>query len=276
MKSSVQVSVCGCGWLGLPLAKSLQRAGFSVMGSKQSREGAGQLREIGIPAVVLQLPLQAQADAELSSFLAAEVLLINVPPGRRQMNAADFVEAIMSLSRAAKRSGCQRVIFISTTSVYGEIEGEVLETTIPEPTTESGKAHLYIEQQLRQVWGDALVVLRLAGLIGPGRHPVKFLAGREAISNGDAPVNLVHLDDVIAAVQKILVKWPAKTTLHLSAPQHPSRAQYYREMARMAELPLPEFQAGGETGKWINAEQTAQALGLRWLHTDLLSEPPEC
>ncbi|MCM0147219.1 NAD-dependent epimerase/dehydratase family protein [Photobacterium galatheae] len=275
METKTRISICGCGWLGLPLAKSLSQAGYVVTGTKQSEGGIRTLQQEGIHAVALQLPLAADDIAPLQDFLSADLLIVNVPPGRRQMTAASYIEKIMSLSQAAKQAGCKQMIFISTTSVYGDVEGEVTESTTPEPTTVSGQAHVHLEQTLRDVWGPDLVVLRLAGLIGPQRHPVKYLAGGKGVANGSAPVNLVHLDDVMAAVAAMLKHWPTMTTLHLSAPQHPSREQYYCEMARLAGLPVPEFLQEGENGKWINADRTARELGLNWRHGDLLSLAPE-
>ncbi|MEI8595947.1 NAD-dependent epimerase/dehydratase family protein [Photobacterium sp. Hal280] len=270
----VSVSVCGCGWLGLPLAKRLNQSGYETFGSKQTQAGAEELEHQGLKGVVVRLPLEAHSPA-LNAFLAADVMVLNVPPGRQTASADEYSAKILSLSEAAKAAGCHRLIFISTTSVYGEAEGEITEFTVPEPATESGRVHVELEQQLRQAWGEDLVVLRLAGLIGPQRHPVKFLAGRQGIANGGAPVNLVHLEDVISAVMAMLERWPAMTTLHLSAPQHPSREMYYREMARLAGFALPEFQPGGEQGKWINASATVEALGLNWRYEDLMTLAPE-
>ncbi|NAX46898.1 NAD-dependent epimerase/dehydratase family protein [Photobacterium halotolerans] len=276
MKKLKRVSVCGCGWLGLPLAKSLKQSGYETFGSKQTQEGAEVLEHQGIKGVVVRLPLPHEVHSPtLNAFLAADVMVLNVPPGRGTASAEEYSAKIISLSEAAKAAGCHKLIFISTTSVYGDAEGEITESTVPAPATESGRAHVDLEQQLRQSWGDDLVVLRLAGLIGPQRHPVKFLAGRQGIANGGAPVNLVHLDDVISAITAILERWPVMTTLHLSSPQHPSRAVYYREMARLAGLALPEFQPGGEQGKWINASATVEALGLNWRYEDLMTLAPE-
>ncbi|WP_303453827.1 NAD-dependent epimerase/dehydratase family protein [Photobacterium sp. 2_MG-2023] len=276
MEKAKRVSVCGCGWLGLPLAKRLHHSGYETFGSKQTQEGAEVLERQGIKGVVVRLPLLLEAHSPtLNAFLAADVMVLNVPPGRQTTSADEYSTKILSLSEAAKAAGCHRLIFISTTSVYGDAEEEVTELTEPAPSTESGRVHADLEQQLRQSWGDDLVVLRLAGLIGPQRHPVKFLAGRQGIANGGAPVNLVHLDDVISAVIAILECWPTMTTLHLSVPQHPGREIYYREMARLAGLAQPEFQPGGEQGKWINASATVEALGLNWRYEDIMTLAPE-
>jgi len=281
----MRVSICGCGWLGLPLAKQLVRDGYEVYGSNRDKNRAAQLTEAGIRGIALSLPIKipeassdssSEADGQYCEFFKTNVLVINVPPGRGEGADMAFVEKIKSLSTVARDHGCKRVIFISTTSVYGSVTGEITESTVPRPNTVTGNAHLQIEQWLHEQWGGDAIVLRLAGLIGPGRHPVKFLSGRQALANGSEPVNLVHLDDCIQTIRQIIACWPSQQLLHLAAPSHPTRQSYYTEMAVAAGLPLPEFDSlAVAQGKVVNAEQTLGMLGLTMIHPDLMAMSPE-
>ncbi|MDX1301971.1 SDR family oxidoreductase [Photobacterium sp.] len=290
----MKVSICGCGWLGLPLAKYLVAKGLEVYGSKTQAVSASQLLQYGVHGIALTIPLVNGAEkkalddknkqehqntqqlSDVTEFFQTDVLVINVPPRRKTMTGHEYVEAILSLSDAAKQAGCQRVIFVSTTSVYGGLTGEVLETSVPQPDTESGRAHFHIEQQLRKSWGDNLVVLRLAGLIGPGRHPVNYLAGRENLAGGEKPVNLVHLDDCIQAIASIIDRQPALKVLHLAAKSHPTRKHYYTAMASKAGLPEPIFTADSSTGgKIINADKSCRVLDIIMRHDDLMGLSPE-
>lgn len=275
----MKISVCGCGWLGLSLARFLADKGYEVWGTQRDPARAAKLAELGIGGVPLTLPLaetEGQAEPGIRRLLAADILVIAVPPGREPGADAAFIAKVKSLSRAAQAQGCRRVIFISTTSVYGAVSGIVNEATPPQPNTASGRAHVELEQWLRTQWQQQLVILRLSGLIGPGRHPVKYLAGRSAIANGGDPVNLIHRDDCIAAIVAMIERWPAQSVLHLAAPTHPSRAGYYTRMAQLAGLPLPAFEAAGAgTGKQVDARQTCAWLGLQLAHPDLMSLQPE-
>ncbi|RWX55390.1 SDR family oxidoreductase [Photobacterium chitinilyticum] len=277
----MRVSVCGCGWLGLPLAKQLVRDGYEVYGSNRDKDRAVQLTRAGIRGIALSLPIEipetsSEADGQYCEFFKTDVLVINVPPGREESADMAFVKKIKCLSTLARKHGCKRVIFISTTSVYGSATGEITESTVPRPNTASGRAHLQIEQWLHEQWGRDAVVLRLAGLIGPGRHPVKFLSGRLALANGSEPVNLVHLDDCIQVIRQIIACWPSQQVLHLAAPSHPTRQNYYTEMAIAAGLPLPEFDRSVVAGgKVVNAEQTLGVLGLTMIHPNLMAMSPE-
>lgn len=274
-----KVSICGCGWLGLPLAKHLVQQGMETWGSKQTAEQALELAEYGIHGVALSLPLsleQPVLPSPLASFLDTDLLVINVPPGRYAGAVEEWGVIVKRLSATAKQAGCRKVIFISTTAVYGDCKGTIDEWTEPRPNTLSGKAHLAIEQYLRAEWGDEVVILRLAGLIGPNRHPVRYLSGRQGIENGKDKVNLIHQEDCIAAISQIVARWPYYPIMHLAAPQHPSREAYYRQMAQMAGLPLPEFADSVErNSKVIDAAKTCGWLSLCIRHADLLSERPE-
>lgn len=279
-----QISICGCGWLGLPLAKSFVENGFSVFGSKQSPDDAQALLKEGINGVALSLPINLDSFMEsnhsvLKTFFQFNVLVINVPPGRQANSAEVFKQKIQSLSHMAKQFGGEKIIFISTTGVYADGVGEVTEATPTAPNTESGHAHVWVEQWLKEQWQENLVVLRLAGLIGGDRHPVKHIVKRfestqRPLEHGLTPVNLIHQDDVIAAIHSIVNHWPSQKILHLAAPSHPSRSEYYREMAKRVGLLPPEFVQDGEQNKFINADQSIKALNIKLKHADLMVSHP--
>ncbi|PLC59587.1 NAD-dependent epimerase/dehydratase family protein [Photobacterium carnosum] len=268
----MKVSICGCGWLGLPLALSLKSQAIEVWGSKTTIEGANVLQQQGINSCLLTLPLIGDIDPAIVQFLTTDVLIIAIPPGRKNLDPQDHIEKVMSLATAAKKAGCQRIIFISTTSVYDPLQGEVLETTPVNPSSASGQLHYALEQQLRQQWQQQLTVLRLSGLIGPQRHPVTFLSGRQQLSAAKQPVNLVHLDDCIGVITAIITQHPSMPIMHLAASTHPTREQYYTAMAIKLQLPLPEFgnDDNGINGKEINSNQTIRHLGIVLQHDDLL------
>lgn len=275
-----KVSICGCGWLGLPLARHLAQRGIETWGSKQSSEQAGKLAEHGIHGVALSLPdTLAQPETlslEIKQFLDTDLLVINVPPGRYEGAADELVAKVKLLSATARQVGCRRIVFISTTAVYGECQGVVDELTVPRPDTLSAQAHYELEQYLLAEWGSEAVILRLSGLIGPNRHPVRFLSGRKGIEHGKDKVNLIHQTDCIAAIEQLIEYWPSQQVLHLAAPDHPSREDYYRQMAHIAGLPLPEFVESVErNSKVIDASKTCNWLSLTLRHADLLNNNPE-
>lgn len=279
MGMKTKVSICGCGWLGQPLAVHLAQRGMVVWGSRQDPQSASLLSEYGIEGVALSLPADLTAatlSPRLRQFFDTDVLVINVPPGRQEGADIALINNVTLLARYARQNGCRRLIFISTTAVYGNATGSVTEATLPCPDTASGKAHYQLEQQLQQEWGNDVVVLRLAGLIGPGRHPVKFLSGREGIANGSDRVNLIHQQDCIAAVSRIIECWPEDVVLHLSAHEHPTRKEYYCRMAKLLGLSVPQFLASDDrNAKVVDATYTCEKLSLVLQYPTLMALKPD-
>lgn len=280
-----KITICGCGWLGLEIAKSLVQQGFNVYGTKQSDIDAKALNSCGIQGLPLVLPvdlklLDNQQQTVLQHAFSSELLVINIAPGRHLNSAQAFKEKIQSVSYLAKQSGCKKVLFISTTGVYANCQGNITEQTPTSPNTDSGSAHVWLENWLSEEWQDNLVILRLSGLIGPNRHPVKHIVKRyestkKPLENGLTPVNLIHQNDIITAVSNIIKCWPKRKILHLAAHSHPTRAEYYQAMAKKQGLPIPEFINNGSENKLINAQASCQELGLTLQYDDLMKYMPE-
>ncbi len=118
--------------------------------------------------------------------------------------------------------------------------------------------------------------LRLAGLVGPGRHPGRFFAGKTA-PDGEHGVNLVHLQDVIGAI-----------TLLLQAPKGGHIYRYVRQltlrvmflivyMARLLGLEPPQFRNSLDSGKGkiIDLAVGSNELGFEYQYPDPLVMPLE-
>jgi len=277
----MQVSILGCGWLGLPLAKSLIEKGFSVNGSTTSVEKIPILESLGIqPSIVTLSAVEGQNNEnEIIPFLQnSEVLIVNIPPKLRRDSVASlgmtFVEKIENLIPFIEKSSVEKVIFVSSTSVYGEIplenvQGEknsITEETIPNPDTESGKQLLEVEKILQSNTHFKTTIVRFGGLIGNDRHPIYFLAGRKNIENPDAPINLIHLEDCIGIIHEIL-RYAQNDNLVLNAvaPFHPSRKTYYTQKAIELQLALPEFEEKNKVaGKIISSEKVETLLNYKF------------
>ncbi|MCG3863613.1 MULTISPECIES: NAD-dependent epimerase/dehydratase family protein [unclassified Photobacterium] len=269
----MNVAVCGCGWLGLPLAKALYKHGYNVYGTKRNEIDTNALTSFGIHGVPMQLPLTE--DKQLSSLvpiLSSDVMVINISAGRQCIDKEQHYQNVLSLSNAAYQSGCQRIIFISTTSVYDGRQGRVIESDEVMPLTESALVHVNLENHLREQWGDKLTILRLSGLIGDDRHPVKFLAGRKELKGGSSPVNLIHLEDCVAAIVQLVAQKKIIPVLHLASDFHPTRRQYYTQMAQQLSLPLPKFLPDDENknAKVIDASETLSVLDYALQYRDLM------
>jgi nucleoside-diphosphate-sugar epimerase len=248
------VGVIGCGWLGFPLAKNLVRQGYSVKGTTTSEDKLDDLKKAGI------VPYQVSLSEEkilgpVSDFLEnLHILIINVPPGLRGSGPKEsYVKKMELLHKAIEQSPIEKVIFVSSTSVYGDIKGEVNEETTPKPVTESGKQLLACERLFKEDENLQCTIIRFGGLIGPDRHPVTMLSGKENLKGGNAPVNLIHLNDCINLISAIIKNEQWNQIINGVYPDHPLKKDYYTEEAKKRGLASPHYKDNeGESEKKIN------------------------
>ncbi len=265
-----QISILGCGWLGLPLAKKLAAQEHTIKGSTTSSEKISALQQAGVIPFVVSLH-EYKIEGDSNEFLSgSDILIIDIPPKQRKENAENFVAKINTLIPAIVTSGITKVLFISSTSVYGNIDGIITETTPPNPETESGKQLLKTEYLLQSNPDFKTTIIRFGGLIGEDRHPVHYLADKENIANPSAPINLIHRDDCIGIIIKIIEKNIWGDVFNAVAPFHPTRKEYYTEKAKEKNLPIPLF--GREEvilTKIISAERVKQVSGYNFMYTNL-------
>ena len=255
------VAVVGCGWLGFTLAQNLLAAGYTVFGTTTSEDKLPVLREAGIQASLLRLPLgdfrQNSPDTPDHKLWKADQLVLNVPPGRGPNATREYPGAILSAVLAYRRNNpAGRIVYCSSTGVYGDLEGEVDEET-PLTSPEPRAAMLALaESQVRAQSQRPHVILRLGGLYGGDRHPGRYLAGRKDLADGDAPTNLVSRQRVMDTVRHYLDApfWTSEL-INVIDPEHPTRAELYTAFAKTHRLEVPTFMAGGETQKLVRSNR---------------------
>jgi len=256
-----KIAILGCGWLGLPLAARLVKMGHVVKGSTTSPEKQVTLEEQGIQPYVFRVG--STFEGEIGDFFEADILVLNIPPGRRNPRVEQEHPAqVQFVIREAMQAGIQQVVFVSSSSVYGAYNGTVTEETPPQPETASGRALRQAEQWL-QAQSISSTILRMAGLYGPHRHPARFLAGKTGVKNGNAPINLVHLEEAIEAIIQVITQEHWQKLLNICADEHPTRVAYYSAKARELQLPPPTFLAEDTVRyKIVSNEKAKRELGL--------------
>jgi nucleoside-diphosphate-sugar epimerase len=272
-----QISILGCGWLGLPLAQALLKKEFTVKGSTTSVEKLFMLESAGINPFLLSLDSASIPDS-VSSFLeGSETLILAIPPKLRgknkdysDANNHSFVKKIANLFPFITKSSVKNVLFISSTAVYGDTTAIVDDHTEPNPATESGKQLLTIEHLLLENSSFKTTILRFGGLIGKDRNPARFLAGKENLDNPDAAINLIHQDDCIGIILKIMGTNTWGETFNAVAPFHPSREVYYTQKALENNLVPPKFNHDKlSTGKTILSDKLEKRLNYSFTITQL-------
>jgi len=236
-----QISILGCGWLGMPLAKSLLEKEFSVNGSTTTLEKISAMESNGIQAFQIELS-ETEIKGKIDSFLEnSEILIVTIPPKLRSISSENFIKKIQNLVPFIEKAKIEKIIFISSTSVYGDYNSVVTEATKSNPDSESGKQLLETETVLQSNTNFKTTVIRFGGLIGEDRHPIHFLAGRKNIENPEAAINLIHQKDCIGIIKAVIEQDCFGESFNAVAPFHPTRKEYYTQKAMELGLPLPEF-----------------------------------
>lgn len=253
------ISIIGAGWLGMALARQLQQKGHNIVLAKRQQADVTALLNQGWQAETFTL------GEDIPFALCANTAVVNIPPKRRTVNPSEFTKHMCALFDTLIENGTQHIIFISTTSVYGEQQGKLDQDSDTKPTTDSGKAHLHIEQHLLKTYPIHASVLRLAGLVGGERHPIKSLSGKTNLSKPTQCVNLVHRTDVISAINAIIEKQIWGETLVLCSAQHPTRKDYYTWAAEQLSLVAPTFLQEDlkAPAKQIDSTKTLAKLGIK-------------
>ncbi|MCF1428911.1 MAG: SDR family NAD(P)-dependent oxidoreductase [Shewanella sp.] len=272
----MKVGITGCGWYGMPLALALAASGYQVVGSKRSQAGCRTLTDAGIEAVQLDLD-DAPSLSQCLPLVDVDALIINIPPGLRR-GGNDYLGRLERLKSLLLPHRLHRLIFISTTGVYPNIgvvsEADAGADSDSMVTLLKAEA-LFTEPSELLAPGGWVFVLRFAGLIGPGRHPGRFLAGRQNVSGAEQSVNLVHLADCIAATQCLL---EAETggVYNLCIPDHMSKRAFYTAATRALYLTTPEFNDIELADKRILAQRICDQLGYVYRYPTLASALAAC
>lgn len=260
----ISVSILGCGWLGVPLAKNLLAAGFDVKGSVTSPEKLELLEREGIQPyrVVLNPDSYSVSNPD---FFNCDILIISIPPRRIEGIEEIFPMQIKQLISEIIRHNIQKVIFISSTSVYPENFQTASETDVVQPDKPSGKALVITENLLNGEDSFQTTIVRFGGLIGADRNPARFLLrAKSAVSN--SPVNLIHQDDCIGIIRAIIDQQLWGETLNACCPEHPYKKDFYGKAAQISGLPEPLISSSKESYKIVNSSKLIQLLNYQFIY----------
>ncbi|MEO7216047.1 SDR family oxidoreductase [Mucilaginibacter sp.] len=232
------ISILGCGWYGLALAKALVADGITVKGSTTSPDKLTLLEDAGIVTFIIDLSAETPPT---HAFFDCDILVIAIPPKARSGAGVEYVPKLQRVIDAIQLSMVKKVILISSTGVYADLNQEVNELTPPQPNTPAGQVLFEAEELFNRQTAFKTTIIRFGGLIGPGRDPGRFFAGKKEIPNGLAPVNLIHLDDSIGISRAIIQQDVFGCTVNACTPHHPPKSAFYTQAAGKAGLLLPEF-----------------------------------
>lgn len=268
--------IFGCGYLGSRVAQIWLSGGHEVYALTRSGNRAPYLRRRGINPIIGNVA----EPGTLTELPEADTVLYSVgfdPRGGYSRHEVQ-VEGIRSVLAALPNS-VQRLIFISSTGVYGQLGGvKVNEDSATEPTTDAGRAALAAEQAVREhPLGRRSIVLRLAGLYGPGRIPRRagLLSGDPVAADPHSFLNLIHVDDAARVVLAAESHAKLPRVFLVSDGNPVRRGEFYRELARLAGAEPPKFvppatgvvhSDRGASDKRVSNVKVLRELGVPLVH----------
>ena len=240
-----RISILGCGWLGFPLAQRLIGDDISsqVKGSTTSADKIEQFKAAGIDGFLFHLnPELSGEPAQITSFFDTDVLVIAIPP-RLSKNEADFhPRQIQSVVDIVKTAPVKEIIYVSSTSIYPDLNRIVTEDDVKKPEQSASPAMVEAENLLIALRGKkAVSILRHGGLLGYNRIPGKYVKGQKDLTTGSIPVNYIHRDDATGIIANMIEEGIVNETFNIVAPKHPTRREVYEKSCAQFGWESPTF-----------------------------------
>jgi nucleoside-diphosphate-sugar epimerase len=270
----MRVLIVGCGYVGMAVGERLVEAGHEVLGLRRSQSADAALRSVGIEPVQGDVTQPVEVQRWVSE-VDAVVNAVSSGRGGATTYRDVYLGGVRNLLAAIRSTGRQRLVHLSSTSVYGQTDGSwVGELALTEPTTETGAWLVATERELVEaaVQGWPVVCLRVSGIYGPERgHLFRQLLQGEARVMGDGGrwLNMVHRDDVASAVVAALSAAGASTVYNVTDDEPVTQADFLGWLCAATGLPYPptatpEALAGrkrGVTDKRVSNARLRSELG---------------
>jgi nucleoside-diphosphate-sugar epimerase len=240
----MRVLIVGCGYVGLALGNELVRQGHQVHGLRRSSHSDGACEAAGI------LPLSGDVSdpADVAQLPAPFDWIVNTvssSKGGPEEYRKVYLEGTRHLIERFRSAPPQKYVYTSSTSVYGQNDRAIVKETSPaEPSSETGKILVATENLLLGACDFPAIILRVAGIYGPGRGYSfqQFLRGEASIpGHGERLINMVHVDDVVGAIIAAL-KSGRKGEIYNVADDEPvPQIHFFRWLSETLGAPMPPF-----------------------------------
>ncbi len=236
--------IVGCGYVGMPLASFWKQRGDVVFTTTRNSERARQFEQEGWRSVLADV-----TNPESLRHLPATdtaVFAVGFDRGSEKTREEVYADGLKNVLDHLNEQ-TRRVVLVSTTGVYGDADGQTVDEETPcDPARSGGKAFLLAEQCLQShpIWSRRSVILRMAGIYGPGRIPrlADIEAGRPIPAPSGSALNLIHVADAVQAIC-LVADTETFSPVYIVSDGHPvNRRDYYREVAQLLRAPEPTFE----------------------------------
>lgn len=255
--NTISISILGSGWLGLPLARHLIKAGYIVKASTTSANRIANLKSIGAIPFIINIDV---FPGHIEEFLQANILIINIP--------SKNIDGFSRLIHEIEQSEIKKVLIVSSTSVYEDINKTIVESDGVESKL---SPLLTIENMFRYSGKFKTTIVRFGGLIGYSRNPGMFFSNGKLVRNAGSNVNLIHRDDCIGIISSIIEQEVWGEVFNCCADTHPTKSEFYTHAAKAIGRPAPEFDySDAKSFKIVSNQKVKQLLNYKFIHSDLM------
>ncbi|MBQ4832609.1 NADP-binding protein [Pseudoalteromonas sp. MMG010] len=246
--------VLGAGWLGHELCKQALDKHWQVQGTHRVHASTNGFER--------QFVLQGEKLTHNVDLYNAYWVCAMTP--RSRSSESNYSQTLQKALKLSEQLNAKGFILCSSTGVYDQqnaIYTESSEITCSTPR----QTKLYNSEEL--VLEHNGKVLRLAGLVGPKREPGRFIAGKTLDTSSHQVVNMVHQQDVINAIFKVIEHWPhGQSIYNIVNPEHPTKQQYYQQKCQQHGSDMPVFKHN-EPGERKIIGSAIEALGFSYQHS---------
>ena len=257
--------IIGCGYVGCRLAARWREAGHQVFATTRSPVRADQFARKGWKPVLCDVT--KPAGIELPAVDVA-VIAVGFDRGGGPTMREVYVEGLENVLQ--RLSPDARCIYVSSTSVYGQTAGELVdENSQTAPQESSGQIVLAAERVL-QANRPRATILRFAGIYGPGRL-LREQALRDCkpiVASPDRWLNLIQVEDGVSAIEMAEVKGEPGSIYNVADDEPVKRGDFFARLAGLLGAPPPRFESpqGGDVPPH---ELAHRRISNRRMHIDL-------
>ncbi len=236
--------IVGCGDIALRAAPLLQTH-YRILGLYRNLDNADHLRLSGIIPIYGNLDLPKSLE-KLAGI--AQLVLHLAPPPSQGLCDRRTTHLLSALTRRTKKHKLilpQRLIYISTSGVYGDCHGDLIDETYPvHPENDRAIRRIDAERQIRN-WGKRnhipVSILRVPGIYAENRLPLARLRdGHPALlDTEDGYTNHIHADDLARIIYAALQHAKPNRIYHTCDDSHLKMGEYFDLVADHFGLPRP-------------------------------------
>jgi nucleoside-diphosphate-sugar epimerase len=235
----MKLLVMGAGYVGMALLRYLQSQPYEVFITTTHKERILELSLYGKRVLLLQ----PHAEKEFKQLLdSCDAVIILIAAKHAQNYQSTYLDTALRISSAIKnRQRPLYLLYTSSTSVCEEVQSAWVTEDMPlYPKSENAKILLKTEQVYLDC-GANTCILRLGGIYGPKRELIdqaRYFSGRELPGNAHAPINRIHLEDIVSAIV-FCIKHALTGIYHLVNEDHMTRKELYSALCQLASIPPP-------------------------------------